>query len=298
MAALLCSRASELLVGTAQSISVAEDLLRRATAPESADAAMPLAMVVVAHPDDETIALGARMGRFHEAHFVHITDGAPRNGEDSRSHGFSELGDYRQARAQELAQMFAMAGLYLVSRSSLNFPDQEASLNLAEITRQLVPHIEHHQPDVIFTHPYEGGHPDHDACTFAVHHAVELYRERGGKRPLILEATFYNAGPKGFGSGKFLDAQGAMPKVRYELSPVERQRKHALIACFTTQQDTLKGFQDATEQYRIAPVYDFSSKPHEGEVLYERYPWGMKSDRFCKLAVEAEMRLNEGNGTG
>lgn len=33
-------------------------------------------LLVFAHPDDKTVALGARLGRFDAAHFVHVTDGA------------------------------------------------------------------------------------------------------------------------------------------------------------------------------------------------------------------------------
>ena len=102
MAALEEFSASELLVGPAQSTVAAEDLLRRGTAPVGSDLAMPRAMIVVAHADDETIALGARIERFYEAHFIHVTDGAPRNEQDSRAHGFRSLDDYRQARVQEL----------------------------------------------------------------------------------------------------------------------------------------------------------------------------------------------------
>src|SRR5579862_7155208 len=111
MAALTGGCASHEDVGPLDPMLVAEDLLRRATAPQDSDEVMPKAMVVVAHPDDETIAVGARMVRFKEAHFVHVTDGAPRNEEDSRAHGFTVLSDYRRARAEELACMFARAGL-------------------------------------------------------------------------------------------------------------------------------------------------------------------------------------------
>lgn len=280
-------------MGPAHSIAVAEDLLRRATAPEGTDAAMPRAMVVVAHADDETIALGARMERFHEAHFVHVTDGAPRNEQDSRAHGFATLSEYRQARGRELEEMFRVAGLDRVSRSSLNIPDQEATLNLTEITRQVARRIAHHEPEVIFTHPYEGGHPDHDACAFATHHAVDLYRARGGTRPLIIESPFYNAGPCGFEAGRFLRAPESMAEVAYKLSAEEKHRKHALIDCFVTQRETLKGFHDATERYRIAPVYDFTHPPHAGNVLYDKYPWGMKSERFCELAEQAKEELGD-----
>ena len=288
MAALQSVRASEYLVGPAQSIAVAEDLLRRATAPEGVDGAMPRAMVVVAHPDDETIAVGARMGRFHDAHFVHVTDGAPRNKQDSLAHGFATLAEYRQARARELTEMFVTAGLDGVSRCCLNIPDQEATLNLAEITREVALLIAQFEPAVILTHSYEGGHPDHDACAFAAHHAVQLHRARGGPRPLILESPFYNAGPEGLEAGAFLHTPEMMPEVSYKLSPNERERKRALISCFVTQSETLSGFPNATERYRIAPVYDFTLPPHGGKVLYDNYPWGMKSARFCEFAAQAE----------
>lgn len=283
--------ASELHVGPAQSMIAAEDLLRRGTAPAGSDLAMPRAMVVVAHPDDETIALGARIQRLAAAAFIHVTDGAPRNEEDSRAHGFGSLDDYREARAQEVSAMFREAGLHGASRICLNFRDQEASLNLAKITRELAQQIAQHEPEIIFTHPYEGGHPDHDACAFAVHHAVEMNRASGGGRPLILESPFYHAGPNGFETGTFLRHEGWTPEISYELSEAERERKRKLVVCYTTQRETLKGFRDLIEPFRIAPVYDFTRPPHEGKLLYEHYPWGMSSERFCQLAEEAEAEL-------
>ena len=55
-------------------------------------------MIVVAHPDDETIGLGAQLGRFEDALLVHLTDGAPRDGEDARNYGFASVADYAAAR--------------------------------------------------------------------------------------------------------------------------------------------------------------------------------------------------------
>ena len=37
-------------------------------------------MIVVAHPDDETIGMGAQLCRFRDALLVQVTDGAPRDG--------------------------------------------------------------------------------------------------------------------------------------------------------------------------------------------------------------------------
>lgn len=280
-------------MGPAQSTIAAEDLLKRGTAPADSVLEMPRAMVVVAHADDEMIALGARITRFHQAHFIHVTDGAPRNEMDSRAHGFQTLEDYRKARARELAAMFAEAGLQRANQVCFGVADQEASLDLAKITRQLVLEIANYGPEIVFTHPYEGGHPDHDACAFAVHHAVELNRARGGGRPLIVEAPFYHAGSGGFQVASFLRQDSHMPEISYDLTEAERVQKRKLIACFVTQRETLKGFNDATEKFRISPVYDFTRPPHGGKLLYEHYPWGMDSVRFCELAEEAESELHK-----
>jgi LmbE family N-acetylglucosaminyl deacetylase len=253
---------------------------------------MPRAMVIVAHPDDEVIAVGGRMGRFVDAFFIHVTDGAPRNEEDSRVHGFSSLEDYKRARAGELRKMFASAGLESIRHACICVPDQEATFHLMQLTRELKSRIANWEPEVIFTHPYEGGHPDHDACAFSVHHAVSLVKGQTGMKPLIVEAPFYNAGASGSDGSAFLDLPGATTEMAYELSAEERTRKQGLMACFATQQETLKLFQCETECYRVAPVYDFTRTPHAGNVFYDNFPWGMTSERFCQLAKEAELVLN------
>ena len=59
-------------------------------------------MIVVAHPDDETIALGGQINRLRDALLLHVTDGAPRDGEDARHHGFAGGGDVDPDRAGPL----------------------------------------------------------------------------------------------------------------------------------------------------------------------------------------------------
>lgn len=245
----------------------------------------PRALLVFAHPDDEVIAVGARMSRFGDSHFVHVTDGAPRNEQDSRAHGFQHLDDYREARAREFRTVLETAGIGNASCECLGVPDQEASLGLADLSWRIGQLIEQKRPEVIFTHPYEGGHPDHDACAFAVHHA-----NRGGVP--IVEAPFYNA--RNRGSGGFLDTTEGGAEVVYRLTPEELARKQELLDCFTTQRETLRGFSSREERYRVAPEYDFTAPPHNPPVLYDSYPWGMTSARFCELAREAENELRDG----
>jgi LmbE family N-acetylglucosaminyl deacetylase len=250
---------------------------------------MPRAMVVVAHPDDETVALGARLDRFGNGHFIYVTDGAPRNEADSRAHGFATLHEYRRARTKELDRAFRSAGVSFAARESLGIPDQEVGLRLAELTEHILERLRRYRPEVVFTHPFEGGHPDHDACAFAVHHALGLAREQ--VRPVIIEGAFYNARNGTMETGRFLPDPASRFEICYELSPKERQRKRELIACFTTQRETLGGFGVLCERFRIAPEYDFRRPPHEGTVLYDQHPWGMTAARFAALAAQAEIEL-------
>jgi LmbE family N-acetylglucosaminyl deacetylase len=250
---------------------------------------MPRALVVVAHPDDETVCLGARLGRFGDAHFIYVTDGAPRNEADSRAHGFATLEAYSNARAVELDCAFRSAGVSSARRESLGVPDQAAGLHLVELTEHILERLRRYRPEVVFTHPFEGGHPDHDACAFAVHHAVGLAREQ--VRPVIIEGAFYNARNGTMETGTFLRDPASQFEVCYELSPSEQQRKRELIAWFTTQRETLSGFGVLYERFRVAPENDFRRRPHEGAVLYEQHPWGMTAARFAALAAQAEIEL-------
>lgn len=252
---------------------------------------MPKALLVFAHPDDETIALGARMGRFGGAHFIHVTDGAPRNQQDSRAHGFATLDEYREARQREFSKALELAGIANVSREHLEIPDQEASLHLARLAVEICGRMERFDAEIVFTHPYEGGHPDHDACAFAVHQAIALRRAHGHQTPAIVECTFYHRGTRGMATGTFLQRLERTEEVVYSLSPAERERKQAMIDCYATQKQVLAQFRLDTERFRIAPSYDFRQPPHAGAVLYDEYPWGMTSERFCWLAQDAQEAL-------
>jgi LmbE family N-acetylglucosaminyl deacetylase len=190
----------------------------------------------------------------------------------------------------EFGRALALAGISNVPCRRLEIPDQESALRLAEITRRLADLISDFRPEAVFTHPWEGGHPDHDACAFAVHHAVELTQRADLSLPAIVEAAFYHEAEGRFETGCFLPDSAPAATVVYQLSPEEQARKQALLDCFVTQRQTLAGFSLDCEQFRIAPRYDFR-RPHPGPVLYDRYPWGMSSQRFCALAQAAEEEL-------
>ena len=268
-------------------------LLAAGTATLDDPVPAPRAMLVFAHPEDETVALGARMGRFAQGWFVHVTDGAPRNEQESRKHGYAELADYREARRQEFRRALLESGADGARCEWLEIPDQEASLCLTQLTRRISQLLDEMDPELVFTHPYEGGHPDHDACAFAVHHAVAKRTARGEPLPLIVEGAFYNAVYAGMERGRFLPLAGAQAEIAYQLPPREQAKKRALLGCFATQQEMLQPFGVDCERFRVAPSYDFRRPPHEGPAWYERFGWGMTPQRFCELARQAEDALRE-----
>src|SRR3712207_2092030 len=96
---------------------------------------MPVA-VVVAHPDDEVAGLGAQLPRLRNLWLIHVTDGAPRNPDYARAAGFSSREDYAQARRAELNDALAVAGI-TPRTEVIGVADQDASLHLTEITKQL-----------------------------------------------------------------------------------------------------------------------------------------------------------------
>ena len=269
-------------------------LLEAVSAAEGARAPqMPRCCAIFAHPDDETVGMGARLRRLGQAHLIHVTDGAPRNGEDSRAHGFRSLVEYREARERELGCALDAAGIAAVSRECLGVADQEAALHLENLTRALAERLEDRRPEIVITHPYEGGHPDPDACAFAVHYAAALVARARATSPLIVECAFYHAGPHGIETGCFLPGT-ARPEhtLLRELSPEEAERKRALFACFPTQAATLQYFDTGHEVFRIAPAYDFKLPPHAGAAFYDGFPWGLQTARFCELAAATERALN------
>ena len=268
------------------------------TAPSGSALPLPRLLVILAHPDDEVLALGGRMDRLRASRLLCVTDGAPASGTDVAAHGFTSREQYRDARRAELRTALSLAGLPAICAATLTIgpaspqqpstvADQSAAFHLLPLAYAIRREIEEFRPDAILTHPYEGGHPDHDSTAFAVHAALRL---PGACTPLLIEAPSYHArsvqhpGEHGIQTGRFPAPPAPQtPETHYDLSPDEQARKTALLGCFRSQRETLAQFSTATECFRPAPAYDFTQPPHPGTLFYEQFEWGMTGSRFREL---------------
>ena len=219
-------------------------------------------LLVVAHPDDEMLAAGIQMGRWESVTILHVTDGSPRDLSDARQHGFSSAAEYAAARRRELEAALRVGGLTNVELHELGVPDKEARHHVRDI-QEKVERLSR-RVDLVLTHPYEGGHPDHDACAEAV----------AGIPGAPWEFASYHAAPDGsLRTGEFLG--DISRQVEYRLTPEEQLRKEAILACFASQRETLGLFRIEAERFRPALSYDFSQPPNGGSLYYDRFGWDL-----------------------
>jgi len=221
--------------------------------------------VIVAHPDDEAILFGAQLPRLTAPVIIHVTDGAPRDMADARAHSFESCEAYAAARAEEARAALAHAGVSADSISCLGIADQGAAHAMPAIARALAEKLAGSSPCGVLTHAYEGGHPDHDACAFAVQTACDRL---GAKAPERVEFASYHWNQRRVFGQFYPDA--THPAIWANVVGKPRRAKQKAIHAYASQQQILRWFPVERECYRVAPRYDFTQAPPPPDCLYDR----------------------------
>jgi LmbE family N-acetylglucosaminyl deacetylase len=261
-------------------------LLEIVSAPASDGRRAPPVLICVAHPDDEAVGAGARLARYRNGWLVVATDGAPRNRADAHANGFRARVDYANARRAELFAALRLVGFPAKRVLLLGYVDQDLSQHMVSCARRIAELMRALEPEAVLTHPYEGGHPDHDAMALAVSAATSQVRASCGEAPPTIEMSYYHRGANGMIAGDFLPHAGCENVTRL-LDESERRFKRRLYDCYLTQARNLAGVAHDVERFRIAPEYDFRSPPHAGSLHYEHFDWGMRGQRWRMLAAAA-----------
>ncbi len=125
-------------------------------------------LAVFAHPDDESMGMGATLAKYSaegvETHLVCATRGERGwFGSGEKNPGMNALGQLRERELRHAAETLGMKEIQL-----LDYVDGDLDqANPAEAIAKIVTHIRAIQPHVIVTFPPDGGygHPDHIAIS-------------------------------------------------------------------------------------------------------------------------------------
>lgn len=234
-------------------------------------------LVVVAHPDDDAVACGALLQRMREPHVVFCTDGAPRDEYFWRGYATREA--YAHVRLQEAARAMQAAGVRdwgsvaLVERDA--FVDQELFRQLTGAMAWLRDFAMRAQPEAILTLAYEGGHPDHDACSFLARQLADEFAVPVWEAPLYHRAKLAKMTVQ-----SFIRTDGTA--VRIEITAEELVRKRAMFEAYESQRETLANFDPQVEVVRPMVAYDYSRPPHDGMLNYEAWGWSISGASVCE----------------
>ncbi len=229
-------------------------------------------VVVVAHPDDETLWAGALLGRLDDGLLIHLTDGAPADGVDAHRLGFASRDAYAAARAAELNTALAALS-FRGARKGYGLVDQAAVIALDTLIERLTEDFA--GAAAVVTHPYEGGHPDHDAAALAVRRAAD----RVGAAVVEFACYHKREGNRVFGA--FWPSSAERARL---LSPVESAGIETALRAHASQSHVFADWRPSHERWRAAPIYDFTAPPPPDEALYDDYGWAMTTRRWREIA--------------
>ena len=241
--------------------------------------------VIIAHPADEIVGAGCLISKLVEVTILHVTNGAAHVPDDAFKAGVKDPIEYADVRRQECLSALAIANVPADRVVELDFPDQFASLHLTDLTRRIAAFLQHSGADIVVTHPYEGGHPDHDATAFATHSALRLMEDNGLRPPVLFEMALHPSSDFKAKVPEFLGSAGETTTLLLDERAIELKRR--MFECFLTQRESLDLSPIGPERFRKQLPYDFVAAPNGGRPYYENFEWAPSGKEWQSLARQA-----------
>lgn len=235
-------------------------------------------LVLAAHPDDDIIGVGGSLGRVREAAVVYLT-----RGEGGAARRGMSAEEYGSLRAAEAYSALYSTGANVSTPHFLGGRDGHTVEQLEPLSRELLRILRAFGPDIVVTHSYEGGHPDHDAARFVAEAAIELLRRENfssivPRYPGLFEfSSYHRAADGGMATGEFIEgeggARGEAAGTIMRLTMQEQLRRIAALGQHKSQASILRNFLTAHEVLRLAQPVDFQVPP-QTPLFYESVSWG------------------------
>jgi LmbE family N-acetylglucosaminyl deacetylase len=233
-------------------------------------------VMLVAHPDDEVIAFAGLLQRMKKAVVVFATDGAPHDPAFWRD--YASRHDYAEVRRQEARQALAITGaepIFLADQIEDGIVDQELFRRLPQAISAFEEVAARVAPDSLLTLAYEGGHPDHDTCSF-------ICAWVGRRRNIpAWESPLYHSHPDGSTAVQMFPRLTGQ-EINYEVQGEALQKKLAMFHTYKSQKLVLDGFRPEMEQFRPLADYDFTQRPLPCKLNYEFWQWSMSGDEVAR----------------
>jgi len=238
-------------------------------------------LVIVAHPDDETICCGGLLQQMREPCVVFVTDGAPEDDYFWRRYGSRER--YAALREEEATAALAAVGVkgveFLARQAEAPLIDQLLYRALPVAFAALSNIVERWRPECLLTLAYEGGHPDHDSVSFL---AAQIGRSYSLP---VWEAPLYHRDPIGGGVyQEFVEEHGEV--IDHIVGGEELEAKVRMLGCYKSQFESLPSFDIQLERFRPQVAYDYSRRPHSGKLNYQLWQWRMTPEEVCSSFID------------